>query len=325
MSKQSGFSKWRRNRIIKNDLNNLAVLRINSSSTGIIENNGLSIPSSSAVNISNIPPKILDSQSNTIIFDPKLNNLSNISEITNNNTNVKTYWNEPPDNSIVDCHETTTIQDSLLLSEQITNKFKLWAVTSKISHSCLREFLEIICLIPGFENTPKDPRTFLHTPRNTITRYVNPGTYFHLGICNGLNNMFKYLNTSDIPNIIEVGINIDGLPLCKSSSSQLYPILCIINNVKISPNIFPIGIYHGNDKPLNFNNFLEEFVDESVLLTRQGLNIKDKYVRFKITMFLFDAVAKASILYIKGHSGYSSCSKCNQEGEYINNRICFPK
>jgi len=39
-------------------------------------------------------------------------------------------------------------------------------------------------------------------------------------------------------------------------------------------------------------------------------------------MFLFDAVAKASILFIKGHSGYSSCSKCTLEGEYINS-VCF--
>jgi hypothetical protein len=42
-------------------------------------------------------------------------------------------------------------------------------------------------------------------------------------------------------------------------------------------------------------------------------------------MILFDAVAKASVLYIKGHSGYSSCIECIQEGENINNLICFPE
>lgn len=41
-------------------------------------------------------------------------------------------------------------------------------------------------------------------------------------------------------------------------------------------------------------------------------------------MFLMDAVAKSSVLYVKGHAGYSSCTKCKQEGEFINNRICFP-
>jgi len=40
-------------------------------------------------------------------------------------------------------------------------------------------------------------------------------------------------------------------------------------------------------------------------------------------MLLFDAVAKASILKIKGHSGYSSCTKCTQEGEYFDH-VVFP-
>lgn len=30
------------------------------------------------------------------------------------------------------------------------------------------------------------------------------------------------------------------------------------------------------------------------------------------------------ILKVKGHSGFSSCTRCNIEGEYLNNRVCFP-
>jgi len=41
-------------------------------------------------------------------------------------------------------------------------------------------------------------------------------------------------------------------------------------------------------------------------------------------MFVADAPAKAFSLCIKHHSGYSSCSKCCSEGEYVNHRICFP-
>jgi len=40
-------------------------------------------------------------------------------------------------------------------------------------------------------------------------------------------------------------------------------------------------------------------------------------------MFLFDAIAKASILKIKSVTGYSSCSICTQIGEYIKDRVCF--
>ncbi|XP_070523027.1 uncharacterized protein [Cardiocondyla obscurior] len=34
--------------------------------------------------------------------------------------------------------------------------------------------------------------------------------------------------------------------------------------------------------------------------------------------------AKAFIKFTKGHTGYYSCTKCVMEGEYINNRVCFP-
>lgn len=40
---------------------------------------------------------------------------------------------------------------------------------------------------------------------------------------------------------------------------------------------------------------------------------------------LFDTVAKAKVLQIKGHTGYYSCSKCIAEREYINSRMCFPE
>jgi len=105
MSKQSGFSKWKRNRIIKNDLNNLALLRTKYSIV-TTENNSLSTPSAPAVNNSNIPPNVLTSQSNDILlfenqFEPRVNcSSNNISEITTN-TNVNTYCDKPSEDSII--------------------------------------------------------------------------------------------------------------------------------------------------------------------------------------------------------------------------------
>jgi len=37
-----------------------------------------------------------------------------------------------------------------------------------------------------------------------------------------------------------------------------------------------------------------------------------------------DAPAKSFVLKVKGHSGFSSCTRCKIEGEYMNNRVCFP-
>lgn len=206
------------------------------------------------------------------------------------------------------------------LTLSVPDQLRQWAVRNKITHTALGELLLIQRQIPDSKNIPINPKAFLHTPRQTILREVSPGQYYHFGIENSISNILKNIDTSSFTDVINVAINIDGLPLSKSSSSQVYPILCSVNNIEIilPLNICCVGIYHGYDKPSDFNEFLKEFVDEAVTLTSNGININD----FKIVMFLFDAVAKASVLFTKGHSGYSSCSKCTLEGEYINS-VCF--
>lgn len=49
---------------------------------------------------------------------------------------------------------------------------------------------------------------------------------------------------------VQISIGIDGLPLCKSSSSTFWPILG-----SVFPNgpVFIIGVYHGSFKPENSN------------------------------------------------------------------------
>lgn len=59
-------------------------------------------------------------------------------------------------------------------------------------------------------------------------------------------------------NILKIGINVDGLPLAKTSKSQFYPIFISILNIKQRPNlVIPIGIFHEYTKP----GYVEEFID----------------------------------------------------------------
>lgn len=123
--------------------------------------------------------------------------------------------------------------------------------------------------IPDLKNIPINPKAFLHTSRQTVLREVSPGQYYHFGLENSITNMLKNIDSTNFPDVINVAINIDGLPLSKSSSSQVYPILCLVNNIDIilPSNICCVVIYHGYDKPSDFNVFWEEFVDEAVTLT----------------------------------------------------------
>jgi hypothetical protein len=220
-------------------------------------------------------------------------------------------------------NESNVLTNNLESNENIFEELHKWSIEYKINHNALKSLLTTLKKTDTFKNLPKDPRTFLMTPKITLMRTVIPGLYHHFGILNSLNNVFK--NQVSIPLVIKVAINIDGLSLSKSSSSQLYPILATVKNCKELNNIvFPIDIYHGNEKPSCFYNFLEDFVSEAIDLYGKDINVCGKTTRFEIQMLLFDAVAKANVLQIKGHSGYYSCFKCKAESEYLNGKMCFP-
>lgn len=127
-----------------------------------------------------------------------------------------------------------------------------WVIKYKISHVALNSLLS---LLKPFHNLPLDARTLLVTPREQNIKQIIPGYYHHFGLKNCLKRLIIQCNPVKLmcANCIEVFINIDGLPLAKSSSSQVYPILCsLIVNVNV---VDMIGIYHGYDKPKDPNIF----------------------------------------------------------------------
>lgn len=138
---------------------------------------------------------------------------------------------------------------------------------------------------------------------------IEPGSYYHFGIENSIKlNMVN--NVIDV-STIEIAVRIDGLPLFKSSSDQFWPIFAYIH-----PNgrVFPVGIYCGKDKPSDSNKFILHFVEEAKLLTQNGIKINGKMYSFRVNVLCCDAPAKSFVLRTKGHSGFSSCSRCEHEG-----------
>lgn len=198
-------------------------------------------------------------------------------------------------------------------------EIKDWALSEYVPAKTLKSLLLI--LRKYFKHLPADPRTLLSTPKSTSLRVVEPGVYYHYGL---KNNLIDFLNTNLNYNQsnIDVVFNIDGLPLSKSSGSQLWPILGSVMGFK---EVFVIGLYHSFfSKPENVNVYLHDFVQESQLLVEDGFMFKSKNYSCSIKMFVADTPAKAFTLCIKHHSGYSSCTKCCTEGEYVERRVCFP-
>jgi len=134
----------------------------------------------------------------------------------------------------------------------------------------------------------------------------------------------KYFNKIDLNNVLKLGINIDGLPISKSSKNQLWPILLsIINCNELSNFVIPIGVFQGLTKPLSVTEYFHSFLLDISVLLDSGLCVNDKIFKFEIGHIVCDSPVKAFLLNVKGHNGYFGCSSCTQEGRYVQNRMTF--
>jgi hypothetical protein len=119
-------------------------------------------------------------------------------------------------------------------------------------------------------------------------------------------------------------INIDGLPLFKSTSGQFWPILGLVTNAeKRKP--FVIGMYYGNSKPTSAKEYLQQFLVELHQLMTVGLKPGQMTYSVVLTAVVCDTPARAFVKNIKGHNGYHGCDKCNQEGVFCERRMTFPE
>jgi hypothetical protein len=108
-----------------------------------------------------------------------------------------------------------------LASELLT-----WACSFGITLVALSALLVVLRVF--HPDLPKDARTLLKTPRNIIVKSIENGSYFHFGIFKTLSRskeLFDFLTSYCLPDVpvISLRINIDGLPVSKSGSKQLWP------------------------------------------------------------------------------------------------------
>lgn len=112
-----------------------------------------------------------------------------------------------------------------------------------ISRTHINQLFTLLKKYEPLSFLPKDYRSLLSTVRHVETRSSEPGNYFHFGFLTGiLRSLFQSLRV--LPNKLNDSVNIDGIPLTKSSNSQFWPILALIRGFP-EAKPFVIGIYHG--------------------------------------------------------------------------------
>lgn len=194
-----------------------------------------------------------------------------------------------------------------------------WAIKTKQTKSALNDLLTILRVKD--ETLPKDYRTLCKTPSNSNVQIneMDGGKYIHFGIENCLKH-FIWTHKLEAC-IVEIDISIDGVPISKSSSKCLWPILI---NVPGYSTIMVVGVYFGNEKPADIDKFMQRFVEEYLFLSSNGLHMLGKRFELVIRCVVADAPARAFFSNIKSHSGYFSCHRCHIKGVYRGNSVRFP-
>ena len=196
-----------------------------------------------------------------------------------------------------------------------------WASTNNCTRETVNEMLAILRR-HGHPDPPKDSRTLLETNnRKTVTIAKCGGQYSYFSIERGLTNIISLrpsLFEAESHDLIELSFNIDGLPLFKSSSVQLWPILADFNGLAI----FVVALYCGNSKPTSVSEYLEDFVSELKVLKENGFLYEGKRYRVVAKCFSCDAPARSFLKCIINHTGYNSCERCTVHGSWVG-RIVF--
>lgn len=223
-------------------------------------------------------------------------------------------------------------------SSQVSLKHALshWAISFNISHNALDSLLPVLNNhLPDNEILPVCAKTLLHTPRKITVTSIKGGKFSYFGIkdqilrvsCSSFRNECKYpilktfVNLNDSNDLLSITVSTDGFPVCKSSNTQMWPILFTIDQVK---NMSPVlaGLFCGESKPCCVKEFLKPFIEEVRDLELNGLTVDSVKYRFRISAIIADAPARSFIKGCKGHNGYHSCERCIDEGEY-NGRIIY--
>lgn len=205
-------------------------------------------------------------------------------------------------------------------------ELKNWAIRSNISQTQLDDLLLILRrrLLPGL---PACSKTFLKTAAADYTiqncEHVDGsvGEFLYFGIAK---NLQKTVNpTLHEQTVLRLQINIDGLPLYRSSSRQFWPIL---GKVQFQPDVykpFPIAIYSGTHKPNNLNEYFGSFIEEINGLMESGIVIDGRQFEVCIGCFICDRPARSFIKCIKNHGGYYACERCIVKGERYEDRMVY--
>ena len=116
--------------------------------------------------------------------------------------------------------------------------------------------------------------------------------YYYLDLKKKLSTVLHKYPNRQLQQITELRLflNIDGIPLFRSASSLLWPILCVVNVIPLTDDkleTFLITLCYGKTKPTDLNFMSHTIADSKVLIS--------KVISISVSSVIYDAPAKALI------------------------------
>ena len=185
------------------------------------------------------------------------------------------------ESEISSCYSSS--EEDLTEKGSFLNDLATWSLSNNISHNSLNGLMKLLRKHVD-PDLPTDSRTVLSTPRSIPVSSKFGGEYVYLGIESGV------LQCPVLKNLTKISIlvNIDGLPLFKSSDVELWPILGFIEG---SSSPFVIALWSGSGKPSCVDGYLEDFKREYQSLLESGIDTERGTLEFSLKCFTCDAPA----------------------------------
>ncbi|XP_046857689.1 LOW QUALITY PROTEIN: uncharacterized protein LOC124451107 [Xenia sp. Carnegie-2017] len=114
---------------------------------------------------------------------------------------------------------------------------------------------------------------------------------------------------------LEISLNVDGLPLFKSSAKNIWPVLYAILNIK-PVVVFPIVLTWGDSKPKDFE-FLDEFIKDLKGILERGVQEGEKVLTVTVRGIVCDAPARTLVKRYKTLYWFFGFDKCTQKGKWL--------
>ncbi|KYM97838.1 hypothetical protein ALC62_11463 [Cyphomyrmex costatus] len=191
-----------------------------------------------------------------------------------------------------------------------TNNLRKLAIDNNLTHAALNKILELIH--PAYPFLPCTARNLLRTPRKLETISFDNGEMYYFGVEKCLTHKLQSGQLNKEILTINLIINIDGLPLFKSSRTELWPILGRSDDL-VDSRPFMIACFCGEGKPVNLEKYLKLFIEEMISLRKNGFHYDAKIYYVEIECFAADAPARAMLKMIKGHTSMYGCERTNYD------------